>query len=104
MYRILGKRGRITIPIEMRMRVGFAQNDLLSFSETEDGKAVLVRREKICDNCKRREATPAASNSADAGVTLRELLDSLTPAQQKAALVHLADKLADSVRPVVRSG
>ena len=47
MYRILGKRGRITIPYEMRVRVGFAQNDLLSFSETEDGKAVLVRREKI---------------------------------------------------------
>ena len=33
-----------------------------------------------------------------------DVLDSLTPAQQKAALVHLADKLADSVRPVVRSG
>ena len=41
MYRILGKRGRITIPYEIRQRVGFAYNDVLSFEESEDGKAVL---------------------------------------------------------------
>ena len=46
MYRILGKRGRITIPYEMRQRVGFAYNDVLSFTESEDGRTVLVRREK----------------------------------------------------------
>ena len=34
-YRILGKRGRITIPYEMRQRVGFGYNDVLSFTETE---------------------------------------------------------------------
>ena len=102
-YRVMGKRGRITIPYEFRQQVGFGYNDILSFTKQDDN-TVIVKREKICDNCKRREASPAASNSADAGVTLRELLDSLTPAQQKAALVHLADKLADSVRPVVRSG
>ncbi|MBQ8622171.1 MAG: AbrB/MazE/SpoVT family DNA-binding domain-containing protein [Oscillospiraceae bacterium] len=102
-YRVMGKRGRITIPYEFRQQVGFGYNDILSFTKQDDN-TVIVKREKICDNCKRREAPPAASNSADAGVTLRELLDSLTPAQQKAALVHLADKLADSVRPVVRSG
>lgn len=102
-YRVMGKRGRITIPYEFRQQVGFGYNDILSFTKQDDN-TVIVKREKICDNCKRREGPPSASNSADAGVTLRELLDSLTPAQQKAALVHLADKLADSVRPVVRSG
>ena len=102
-YRVMGKRGRITIPYEFRQQVGFGYNDILSFTKQDDN-TVIVKREKICDNCKRREVPPSASNSADAGVTLRELLDSLTPAQQKAALVHLADKLADSVRPVVRSG
>ena len=81
MYRILGKRGRITIPIEMRMRVGFAQNDLLSFSETEDGKAVLVRREKICDNC---NSPLTAAN--DKEMTLLEFLDGLSDAEQHAAL------------------
>lgn len=102
-YRVMGKRGRITIPYEFRQQVGFGYNDILSFTKQDDN-TVIVKREKICDNCKRREAPPAVNNSVDAGVTLRELLDSLTPAQQKAALVHLADKLADSVRPVVRSG
>lgn len=33
MYRILGKRGRITIPIEMRMRVGFAQMTCCPFQK-----------------------------------------------------------------------
>ena len=102
-YRVMGKRGRITIPYEFRQQVGFGYNDILSFTRQDDN-TVLVKREKICDNCDRRKGAASPSNGADAGVTLRELLDSLTPAQQKAALVHLADKLADSVRPVVRSG
>lgn len=102
-YRVMGKRGRITIPYEFRQQVGFGYNDILSFTKQDDN-TVIVKREKICDNCERRRSNPPASNASDAGVTLRELLDSLTPAQQKAALVHLADKLADPVRPVVRSG
>lgn len=51
LYRILGKRGRITIPYEIRRRVGFQYNDVLSFTEQDD-RTVVVRREKICDNCK----------------------------------------------------
>lgn len=33
LYRILGKKGRITIPYEIRSRVGFSYNDVLSFTE-----------------------------------------------------------------------
>ena len=51
MFRILGKRGRITIPFEIRQRVGFSYNDVLSFTEAPDGRTVIVKREKICDNC-----------------------------------------------------
>ena len=40
MYRILGKRGRITIPFEIRQRVGFSQNDVLSFTESPDGRTM----------------------------------------------------------------
>ena len=50
-YRVLGKRGRITIPYEIRQRVGLAYNDILSFAESND-KTVIVKREKSCDNCK----------------------------------------------------
>ena len=50
MFKILGKRGRITIPYEIRQKVGFAYNDLLSFEELPDGKSVVIKREKICDS------------------------------------------------------
>ena len=32
--------------------MGFRHNDVLSFTETADGRTVIVRREKICDDCK----------------------------------------------------
>ena len=51
-YRVLGKKGRITIPYEIRQRIGFRYNDVLSFTQQNDG-SVLVRREKICDNCEK---------------------------------------------------
>lgn len=34
-FRILGKRGRITVPYEIRCKVGFKQNDVLSFEESK---------------------------------------------------------------------
>lgn len=85
MFRVLGKRGRITIPHEIRQRVGFGYNDILSFTETADGRTVVVRREKICDDCK--GVKPA---SKDDEVTLLDFLNSLSAEQQRAALVHLS--------------
>ena len=46
--RILGKRGRITIPYEIRQKLGFRPNDVLSF-QIMDGRTVLVRRERLCN-------------------------------------------------------
>jgi len=86
MYRILGKRGRITIPYEIRQRVGFAYNDVLSFEESEDGKAVLVKREKVCDNCRSMPTAPSKE------VTLYEFLNDLTAEEQMAAFKHLGRK------------
>ena len=51
---------------------------------------MIVKREKVCDNC-----SEAAAKAADTSLTLMELLDSLTPAQQRAALVHLSVKWAE---------
>lgn len=82
MFRVLGKRGRITIPYEIRQRVGFKHNDVLSFTETADGRTVIVRREKICDDCK--------SVVQKDEVTLLDFLNSLSDEQQRAALVHLS--------------
>ena len=90
MYRVFGKRGRVTIPHEIRQRVGFGYNDVLSFTEGDDGRTVIVRREKICDNC--QPVTPTPQNEDE--VTLYDFLNSLSPAQQHAAMVHLFVKWA----------
>lgn len=85
LLRILGKRGRITIPYEIRRRVGFQYNDVLSFTEAADGRTVIVRREKICDNCAGREPTGFTDT-----VDLEDFLDNLSAEQQRQAIVHLS--------------
>ena len=66
LYRVLGKRGRITIPFEIRQRV------------------------KICDNC---SGTKTADKETE--MTLEDFLDSLSAEQQRVALVHLSVKWAE---------
>lgn len=81
-YRVLGKKGRITIPFEIRQRIGFRYNDVLSFTELDDG-SVVVRKEKICDNCKELE-------DFEENITLEDFLDSLSEEEQRDALLHLS--------------
>lgn len=83
-FKVLGKRGRITIPYEIRSRVGFDCNDILSFEESEDGQAVVIRREKVCDEC--RPVEKEADNQAE----LLNFLEGLTAEEQRAALIHLS--------------
>ena len=86
LLRILGKRGRITIPQEIRQRVGFGYNDVLSFSEQDD-RTVVIKREKLCNNC-RNDIEGADKSTNDKA--LLQLLDTLSPAEQRAALIHLS--------------
>lgn len=87
LLRILGKRGRVTIPYEIRKSVGFKFNDVLSFTEAADGRTVIVRRERLCDCGK----TVTMETNKDE-ITLLDFLNSLSPEQQKAALLHLTAK------------
>lgn len=89
MYRVLGKRGRITIPFEMRMGVGFKSNDVLSFTKQDD-RTIVVRKEKICDNCNEQETV-----KKDEEVTLLEFLNGLSDEQKRAALIHLSVQWAE---------
>ncbi len=82
-YRVLGKRGRITISYEIRQRIGFRHNDVLSFTQQDDG-SIVVRREKICDNC-----IDIADDYSE-NITLEDFLDSLSEEEQRDALVHLS--------------
>lgn len=83
MYRVLGERGRITIPYEIRKRIGFRYNDVLSFTELDDS-SVVVRKEKICDNCKELE------EDFEENYTLEDFLDSLSEEEKRDALIHLS--------------
>ena len=83
MYRVLGGRGRITIPYEIRKRIGFKYNDILSFTQQDDA-SVLVKREKICDNCNE------FAEEFEENFTLEDFLDSLSEEEQRDALLHLS--------------
>lgn len=82
-YRVLGERGRITIPYEIRKRIGFRYNDVLSFTQQDDG-SVVIRREKLCDNCQYLE------EDFEENITLEDFLDSLSEKEQRDALLHLS--------------
>ncbi len=90
--KVLGKKGRITIPFEIRKKIGFAYNDVLSFEEQEDN-TVIIRRVKICDGCRNMEASLA--NKPTDETTLLEFIDELSTEEQRAALVHLMMKWTD---------
>ena len=89
--KILGKRGRITIPYEIRLKMGFKYNDVVSFEE-QDNNTVIICREKICDGCKKDAPNPVEKPTDE--ITLLDFLDGLSAAEQRAALIHLSVKWA----------
>lgn len=80
--RVLGKRGRITIPYEIRVRNKIGYNDILSFEEN-DANTIIVRREKLCGGC-----TPECFDEVN-DISIEDFLDSLTPEQQHKATIYL---------------
>ena len=92
MYRIIGKEGRVTIPCTLRACVGFESNDVVSFEQISPD-TVLVRREKIRELGGDHQEMPS----------IKELLESLTEGQRKAAQCYLAI-LASAEGGVSRDG
>lgn len=90
--KILGKRGRITIPYEIRLKMGFRYNDVVSFEE-QDNNTVIIRREKICDGCKKDAPNPVEKPTDE--TTLLDFMDDLSDAEQRAVFVHLMTKWTD---------
>lgn len=50
--RILGQKGRITIPYEIRMAANMQAGDIIRF--TAEDHQVILQKENICDNCKNK--------------------------------------------------
>lgn len=89
-YRIIGKRGRTTLPYDFRVLTGIRPNDLVSFRR--EGDEIVIRRERICDNCQSADhsgmpATPDA---------LRNFLGALPAEAQKEALIYLSLEIAQA--------
>lgn len=49
--RILGKKGRTTIPFPMRQILGVKPNDVIAYRLSDDNKSVIVTKEILCDGC-----------------------------------------------------
>lgn len=90
--KVLDKRGRITIPYEIRMKLGFSYNDIVSFEEQDD-QTVTIRREKICDGCRNTNAKTVEKPTDE--TTLLDFIDELSAEEQRAAFVHLMMKWTD---------
>jgi len=86
-YRVLGQKGRTTIPFSIRMRLGLRCGDVLSFAE-ENG-TVTVRKGKICDHCK--------DKSEPQGVSLSALADSLSQEERRVLLTCLIAKFSEEL-------
>lgn len=82
-YRLIGKRGRTTVPFEIRMKMRLGYNSLISY-EMQDDDTVILRREKVCDGCKEPQIEEA---------TILDVINSLTDSEQKALHRYLSIKL-----------
>ena len=82
-YRILGKRGRITIPYELRMRNGISQNDVISFEQSEKN-TIIVKKEKVCGGL------DASCFQEQEAFSVERFLDTLSEEEQRQALIHLS--------------
>lgn len=87
-YKILGKRGRITIPFAIRQELGFEQDDVISFEAQDDG-SVIIRAEPRCCGC---------YDDQPEMIPLQEILDELPDEAKRDALVYLSMQLAMSHR------
>ena len=87
-FKILGKHGRVTIPYEIRTKLGFSYNDVLSFEE-RDNNTVVVKREKICDCCGKKPETKNQNNDLD---SLFDFIDELSDEEKKVAFFHLLNE------------
>lgn len=75
--RVMGKRGRITIPYEIRCALGIGSNDILSFSAKKN--VITVTKEKLCTNC-----------ADEKRYNLRAFVDSLSANEKVAVWAYLS--------------
>lgn len=84
--RILGKRGRTTIPYEFRQILNLRPTDVISFSINDDKNCVIITKEKICDECIKSIKTPDV-------IPLMELFNNMSREEKVSAIAMLSSSL-----------
>ena len=79
-YKVIDDRGRLTIPRSVRFLTGITANSIVSLTFSKD--EIIIKKEKICDNCQNEKEGKET-------ITLAEFLNQLPEAEQDAALIHL---------------
>ena len=85
-YRIMGKRGRTTIPYAIRVNCHMGPNDLLSF-ELADKDTIMIRKEKVCGGMQ-------SDCVEESRFSLEEFLESLPREEKRRALLYLSNLMA----------
>lgn len=87
-FKLIGKRGRTTVPFEIRMKMRLGYNSLVSY-ELKDEDTLILRKEKICDGCKEPTIKEA---------TILDVVNSLSDTEQKALYRYLSIRLSKAER------
>ena len=80
-FRVLGKRGRVNIPVEVREKLGWSGNEILSF-EVQSNGTLLVRKVQI--NAEKKDCE-----------SILAMFNSLPESQQREVLIKLSVKWAE---------
>lgn len=86
-YRFPDKEGRITIPADIRKRLGITGESIFGF-EKQDNGLLLIRQQRI--------GTNTDETVVEKELSLLEVINSLSPSEQRAAFKYLARRLAES--------
>ena len=76
-YKIVDEKGRVTIPLEMRDRLGLKPNTIVSLREC--GGCLTIHPEKVCNDC--RDETP--------GGKVLDAFKMLSPDEQQSVLTNI---------------
>jgi len=82
--RVLGKRGRVTIPLEMRQALELGYNDVIEFRE--EGGDILIRKVIPYTSCK--------AQPHDATSMFMELLEELSADEIQTIIIQLMSRWA----------